>query len=442
MTSDPADATLAPGDPGSTPASGDTTDDRSTFEFVLPSLGADMDAGRVVEWRTAVGDAVHRGDVIAVVETEKSDIDVEIWHDGVVEELLVPLGTEISVGTPIARLRPIGAGSSGGDGSPSPGPRDARSRVDRVDEPATPGPSRLLDVAVGGAPAGTGPAPAEREPGGRVPASPLARRLAAERGIDLAFVVGTGPAGAVVVADIEALGERPAIEPVVLRRDRDPTDAMRALIAERMTIANREIPHYYLSQDVDLTALLGWIATENEGRPIGERLLPAALYVKATAIAAARHRELNGFWIDGRFEGGDGVNVAMAIALRRGGLVTPQIASADERSVGEIMAMLREFVTAARTGTLRTSWMTGATITLTNLGDQGADRVYGVISPPQVALVGTGAVRERAWVVDGDVAARSILTVTLAADHRATDGASGARFLATLAEALEKPAAL
>ena len=214
---------------------------------------------------------------------------------------------------------------------------------------------------------------------------------------------------------------------------------MRSLIAERMTTANREIPHYYLSRDIDVGALDTWLAERNERRPIAERILPAACFIRAVALAAARHRELNGFWIGDRFEPAESVNVAMAISLRRGGLVTPHIERADERSLDEVMAALGELVTAARTGNLRASWMTGATITITHLGDSGADLVHGVISPPQVALVGFGTVVQRPWAVDGMLTVRPVLTVTLAADHRVSDGHRGGIYLSTIATLLQRP---
>jgi pyruvate dehydrogenase E2 component (dihydrolipoamide acetyltransferase) len=214
---------------------------------------------------------------------------------------------------------------------------------------------------------------------------------------------------------------------------------MRSIIAERMARSNREIPHYHLARDVDLAALDSWLVTRNADRPIAERVLPAALYIRAVALAAARHPELNGYWVDDEFEPGTAVNVAMAISLRKGGLVAPHVGAADERSVDEIMSTLSEMVAAARTGTLRSSWMTGATITITNLGDTGADLVHGVISPPQVALIGFGRVSQRPWVVDDALTVRPVVTITLAADHRATDGAVGSRFLTTLATLLEDP---
>jgi len=389
-----------------------------TFEYVMPSLGADMDEGRVIEWRVAAGDTVHRGDLIAVVETEKSDIDIEIWHDGIIEEFLVDVGQLVDVGTPIARLRPIDASADA--------ITDAITPVSRP-QWAAPDPSRSVADE-------------------RVPASPLARRRAAERGIDLGTLRGSGPGGAVIEADVAAVAidTPPAdyiagLTPDVLAVRRRSPDTMRALIAERMATANREIPHYHLARDLDVGELEVWLAERNAQRPIAKRILPAACYIRAVALAAARHRELNGFWVDDHFEPAESVNVAMAISLRRGGLVTPQIERADERSLDEVMAALSELVAAARAGNLRASWMTGATITITHLGDTGADLVHGVISPPQVALVGFGRARQRPWVIDGEVVVRPIVTTTLAADHRATDGAIGSRFVATLADLIDRP---
>ena len=401
-----------------------------TFEYALPSLGADMDEGRVIEWRVAPGDVVHRGDLVAVVETEKSDIDIEIWHDGIVEEFLVEVGQLVDVGTPIARLRSIDTDAAAPPPTRSPRPAATPARAPRpaMAQPVTDAPAPAPALALGD----------------RVPASPLARRLAAERHLDLRDLTGSGPAGAVIEADViaatAAQPERPS-GPAPTARDtsRRSPDTMRSLIAQRMSTANREIPHYHLARDLDTGALEAWLTERNATRPIAERILPAACFVRAVALAAARHRELNGFWVDDHFEPAESVNVAMAISLRRGGLVTPQVERADERTLDEVMAALGELVAAARTGTLRASWMTGATITVTHLGDTGADLVHGVISPPQVALVGFGRSRRRPWVIGDDVVVRPVVTTTLAADHRATDGAIGSRFIATLAELVDRP---
>lgn len=412
----------------------------ATFDYAMPSLGADMDEGRVIEWRVEPGDTVRRGDLVATVETEKSDIDIEIWHDGIVEEFLVDIGQLVDVGTPIARLRsadgaaptstapPPPPASASPAPAPAPAPDPAASPAPAPVEPTTP-PTDAIDVA----------AP------GRVPASPLARRLAAERGVDLGSVRGSGPGGAVIEADViaasaaastttQAAPEQPTSPP-----PRRSPDTMRTLIAERMAASNREIPHYHLSRDLDVGPLESWLAERNADRPIAGRILPAACFIRAVALAAERHRELNGYWVDDHLEPADAINVATAISLRRGGLVTPHIERAHERSLIEVMAALTELVTAARAGRLRASWMTGATITVTHLGDTGADLVHGVISPPQVALVGFGRSRPQPWVIDGDVVVRPVVTSTLAADHRATDGAIGSRFLATLADLIDQP---
>jgi pyruvate dehydrogenase E2 component (dihydrolipoamide acetyltransferase) len=394
----------------------------TSFDYMLPSLGADMDAGRVVEWRVEIGDEVARGDIMAVVETEKSDIDIEIWHGGIVEEFLVDLAVEVPVGTPIARLRPVDGSASSGPTSDSPSVPESSSLI------ATADPSNGRSVRAEDVPRIVVPVS-----GDRVPASPLARRTAAERGIDLGSITGSGPNGAVVVGDLDT-----SLAATTAPSSSEP-DRMRTMIAARMAQANRDIPHYHLSHDVDMAALETWLTDRNESRPIAERVLPAAAYVRAVALGAAKHPEINGHWVDDRFVPADAVNVAMAVSLRRGGLLTPNVGDADERSIDEIMAILREHVAGARTGSLKASWMTGSTITITNLGDRGADLVHGVISPPEVALVGMGRVRRRPWVVDGAVAVRPIMTLTLAADHRATDGATGSRFLTMVADLLEHP---
>jgi len=404
--------------------------DATTFDYAMPSLGADMDDGRVLEWHVAPGDTVHRGDLVALVETEKSDIDIEIWHDGIVDEFLVDVGDLVAVGTPIVRLRTL-------DGEPPPSGTPAP-----VAEPGA-GPDEVEDVVSTVTRAASADAwrPPAATSGGRVPASPLARRRAAELGLDLGELHGSGPGGAVVDADVIAASTRAAVTAPspATTSPRRSADTMRTMIAERMATANREIPHYHLTRDLDLGSLDAWLTERNAERPIAERILPAACFVRAVAVAAARHPELNGFWSDGRFEPADAVNVAMAISLRRGGLVTPKIERADERSVDEVMSALRELVAAARSGSLRASWMTGATITVTHLGDTGADLVHGVISPPQVALVGFGRTRSMPWVLGDDIVVRPVVTSSLAADHRATDGAIGSRFLATIADLLDQP---
>ena len=441
--------------------------------FRLPSLGADMEAATILAWHVGPGDTVHRGDVVALLDTEKSEIDLEIWDGGVVEELLVAEGVEVPVGTPLARIRTDAAAPA--EPTPAPSPEQPAP----LEQPAPPAPpsgptagheppvrsplvrhlaeERHVDLhqVHGSGPGGRitrhdveaaapvvapppapAPAPAPVLPAApaRPPASPRARALAAERGVPLADLVGSGPGGAIVARDVPAA-------PAPRVRE-DPQLAMRHAIAGLMARSKREIPHYYLSQDVDLGAATAWLTATNESRPVTERLLPAALLLRATALAVAAHPELNGFWQDGGFVPGEGVHLGVAVSLRGGGLIAPAILDADRRSLGDLMTALRDLVTRARAGRLRSSEMQAPTITVTSLGERGVDTVQGVIYPPQVAIVGFGRIRERPWVVDGALAVRPVVTATLAADHRATDGQTGSRLLLEIDRLLQDPASL
>ncbi|HEX7745572.1 MAG TPA: 2-oxo acid dehydrogenase subunit E2, partial [Micromonosporaceae bacterium] len=201
----------------------------------------------------------------------------------------------------------------------------------------------------------------------------------------------------------------------------------------------REIPHYYLTETVDLSAAMNWLHERNRELPVSRRLVPAALLLKAAARAAAAVPQLNGFWVDDRVVPGSGVHLGVAVSLRGGGLVAPAIHDADRRAPSDLMAALRDLVARTRAGRLRGAEMSDPTITVSNLGDQGVESILGVIYPPQVALVGFGRIVDRVCAVDGLIGVRPAVTVSLAADHRATDGATGARYLNALAQALQKP---
>jgi pyruvate dehydrogenase E2 component (dihydrolipoamide acetyltransferase) len=433
-------------------------------EFLMPALGADMEAGTVLEWRVQPGDTVHHGDIVAVVDTEKSDIEVEVFEDGVVEELLVATGREVPVGTPLARIAPLGAAVAEPAAAPAaelataPKPRTPRTPRKRAKAaPSKSAPSKAAPakaVPAKTAPATAAPAGAHpKAPGvGRVRSSPLARRRAAQRGLDLGTVSGSGPGGAVLAHDVAEAGAPvaapgPAVEapaPAAAADRRSSADralAMRSAIAELMARSKREIPHYYLATTVDLAAATGWLAGENARRPITERLLPAALLLKATALAARQVPALNGFW-DGGFQQAESVHLGVAVSLRGGGLLAPAIHDADRLTLDELMASLRDLVERARAGRLRSSEMSDPTLTVTNLGDQGADEVHGVIYPPQVALVGFGRIVERPWATGGLLGVRPTVRATLAADHRATDGHEGSKLLAAIDRLLQAPEAL
>jgi pyruvate dehydrogenase E2 component (dihydrolipoamide acetyltransferase) len=256
--------------------------------------------------------------------------------------------------------------------------------------------------------------------------------MAAELGVDLGAV--TAPTGEPVTAkDVRAVPVAARAEPV------DQASAMRHAIANLMARSKREIPHYYLRQQVDLSVPLTWLTERNASEPAERRILPAVLLYKASAVAARTYRELNGFWVDDEFQPASGVHLGVAIALRGGGLIAPAVHDADTLSLVDLMKALRDLTARTRAGRLRSSEMNDPTITVTNLGDQGSDAVFGVIYPPQVALVGFGKVAPRPWAVGTAVEVRPVVELTLAADHRATDGHVGARFLATIERHLQHP---
>jgi len=209
-----------------------------------------------------------------------------------------------------------------------------------------------------------------------------------------------------------------------------------------MARSKREIPHYYLLSEIDTGAALDWLARENARRPVTERLLAAALLLRAVVLAAMKVPEVNGFWLDGEFEASAAVHLGIAIALPHGGLIAPALRDAQALSLDGVMAGLRDLVTRARTGKLRSSEVAGATITVTSLGEEAVSAPFAIIQPPQVAMVGFGPIRQRPWVVDGALAVRPIVTTTLAADHRASVGHLGDRFLATVGQLLQNPEAL
>jgi pyruvate dehydrogenase E2 component (dihydrolipoamide acetyltransferase) len=284
--------------------------------------------------------------------------------------------------------------------------------------------------------------PAPPEDRGRIRASPLARSRARRRGLDLRGVPGTGPGGAVVEADLASAAATPATAgpaPGTTSPTGRRADAVRRSVGQLMARSAREVPHYYLASTIDLQPALDWLAGQNQDRPVAERVLPAALLARAVVVACAAHPLVNGHWVDGAFRPSEVVDLGVAVRLRGGGVVSPVVADAGQLSVPELMARLRQVVERARSGRLLASEMAGPTITITNLGDRGADSVLGVISPPQVALVGFGRIAERPWVVDGEVVARSVVTASLAADHRVSDGQDGSAFLAAVERSLARP---
>ncbi|MFZ2090771.1 MAG: dihydrolipoamide acetyltransferase family protein [Pseudolabrys sp.] len=391
-------------------------------EFRMPSLGADMEAGTLVEWLVKPGDWVKRGDIVAVVETQKGAIEIETFQAGQIEKILVDLKSKVPVGTPLAQIRTELEG------------KPAAAAPPPVVPPAPPVP-RPVRAPLAPPPIVPGAVPQAR-------ASPAARRLAGERGIDLSTVVGSGPAGAITYVDVERrLGEAVA-PPEIKRALWLDLNAMRTAIAAAMARSKREIPHYYLEHQVDITACEQWLTQKNVVRAPDSRVLMAALAIKAVALAARRFPAFNGFHRDNKFEPAQAVHVGVAIAIRGGGLAAPALHDADQLPLDELMSRLRDLVQRTRAGRIRGSEISDPTITVSSLGERGVEALYGIIYPPQVAIVGFGKVVARPWVVDGAIGPRSVITITLSGDHRVTDGHAGALFLAEIGNLMQEPAKL
>jgi pyruvate dehydrogenase E2 component (dihydrolipoamide acetyltransferase) len=408
-------------------------------DFLMPSLGADMEAGTLVEWRVAPGDRVAKGQVIAVVETAKGAIDVEVFESGVVEACYVEPDTKVPVGTPLAR---IGSGEQVVTERPGAVPEPAAVAEPAAAEPvphepaAEPPPSSEPPPPPDPA---LGPAPVPE--GGPPRASPAVRRRARELGVALGTLSGSGSGGAIVLRDLErAAGGEP--RPERRRSGGFDRDEMRQAIATTMSRAKREIPHYYLATSLDLHAAERWLADYNRDRPPEARLLMAALFMKATARALVRYPDLNGHYDAQGFHPAECVDLGMAIHLRGGGLIAPALRDTAALALPALMTRLQDLVQRARSGGLRASEVGSATATVTALGERGVDTVYGVIHPPQVAMIGFGAPRRRPLAVDEMLAIRPTVDVSLAADHRVCDGHLGALFLNEIDAQLQHPEAL
>jgi len=397
-------------------------------EFRMPSLGADMQYGTVVgvareAWRC--GQARRRR---GAGRNRKGRHRSEIFESGVIESLVIQPGQKVPVGTTLATLS--------GDGKKAV-PQAAASPM--AVAPVMPAslqekePSTKAFIAP------------ESAQAARLRVSPLARKRAQELGVDLSHVTGTGAEHSITVADVERAAE--AAQPPAAPTISAPTVAakgldlagMRRVIAAAMARSKREIPHYYLSTTIDMRRSLDWLAAENAKRPVTKRLLYSVLLIRVVALALRSTPELNGFWVDGAFKPGEGIHVGVAISLRQGGLVNPAIHDVDKKTLDELMESMLDLVNRARSGHLRSSELSDGTITVTNLGEQGVESVFGVIYPPQVALVGFGRIAERPYALNGMVGVRPVIEATLAADHRVSDGHRGGRFLLEIEKFLQEP---
>ncbi len=401
-------------------------------DLKMPSFGSDMHNGCLTEWLVKEGDHIKRGDVVAVIETSKGAIELDIFEDAQVLQLLVKEGDNVAVGEPIARL-------SAAKTSSKPATTNQESTLTT--------PAKALDLTTietsTSQPAANNHLATHKN---FVLATPAARQLAQQQQLSLAAICFNNNNRVVTLAMVEQASQ-----------DQDPNshqhkhtqvktgfdkDAMRQAISDTVTRSKREIPHYYLTQRLDISALQNHLQRYNNSVPVSQRLLLAAPLLCAIARLLITNKQFNGEYLEGKFQPGETVNLANAINLRGGGLVMPVIHDAQNLSVELMMEALKEQVSRARNGNLVYSQLTGGTCTVTSIGERGAEQMFAVIYPPQVAIIALGSPHQEVLVIDDAIHIRWVIDASLAADHRVSDGHSGARFLYQLNQLLQNPESL
>jgi pyruvate dehydrogenase E2 component (dihydrolipoamide acetyltransferase) len=412
-------------------------------DVILPALGMAQDTGKIVEWLKAEGESVTAGEPLVVIETDKAAVDLEAPATGILSYVAAKVGDDV----PVAQVIAVILSPEEADLSPYPpasGPLALRALDARSEASA----SRTSPLKGEGEPEAEPEAvavPSEVATGssgtqsvnGRRQASPKARRIAAERGVNLAAVRGTGPGGAVLAEDVLAAGS--AASPVSAAGDGQSMSSVWRLMAERTTQSWVTTPHFFLMRELEATAFKRWFA-QAEKRAT-EKLTYTDLLVKVVATALRLHPRLNASWRDGAVVTHDEVNIALAVATPDG-LVAPVIARANDLSLSGIARQRAEVVARAQAGKLRPDDLRGGTFTISNLGMYGVDAFTAIINSPQAAILAVGALVDRVIPEDGQPAVRPTITLSLSCDHRVVDGARGAQFLATIAELMTDPSGL
>ncbi|ABV36786.1 catalytic domain of components of various dehydrogenase complexes [Shewanella sediminis HAW-EB3] len=374
----------------------------------MPSLGADMTEGMLVEWLVKRGDPVKRGDIIAVIETQKGAIDMEVYHTGVISEILHQPVVTLPVGTVMARVE---TQASDREVAATIAPQ-----IDTVAPQIDTAADRVAAIA-----------------------SPIVRKIAMGKSLDLTAIKGSGPKGAILLRDLPENTEEIRASTSDRKQSSGITKSMRAAIAAAMSKSKNEIPHFYQSLDIELGNAQEWLKKTNEDRAPEQHILLLALLLKAVAKTLTKYPDLNGFYQENQFVHAKEIHIGNVISIRQGGLVVPAIHHVDKLSVDETMQAIRDISARGRNGHLRSSELTDATITITNMGERGTDTVFAVIYPPQVAIIGFGKIRETLQLVDAILVSRDVMSVCLSADHRVIDGMLGAKFLNALSKQLQKP---
>ncbi len=394
--------------------------------LTMPSFGADMAKGSIAQWNVKPGDHVSKGDIIASIETMKGLIDMEVFDDGTIVTLLAGEGDDLEIGHAIAELQLTNEKPS--NNKPLQSPDDNAVHQNEY-----------------------------RQNTQQPKISPAARIKAQQLGIDWrSLSQGTGPDGALLLNDInvddnvgdkdddnvgdkdsDKDGDKPKLEQLKI-----PNDTMREAIAANVSLSNTEIPHYYLQLDMSLDNALHWLSQHNAGMPPNKRILINAVIYSAIAKALAAFAAFNGFYRDGHYEPSYSVHLGNAISLRQGGLMVAAIHDAQRLGLVELMEKIKDQVNRAKKGELRISELQDATVTVSSLGDRGVDSIQSIIFPPQVAIFGIGRPRKTPWVIDNEVAIATVVSMSLAADHRVSDGHAGARLLHKINKFLQKPETL
>lgn len=362
------------------------------YNLPMPSLGADMDEGKLMEWKIKVGDRVKKNQVIATVETTKSVVDVESFREGEVRTLVAKEGDVIQVGKAIAVLDILG--------------------------------DEILDFNK-----------AQHEVQ-RLKISPAAKKMAEDHQLDPSLLKGSGAEGEITIKDVEAkisAKEQKSFSGVNLRQ----------AIALIMSRSKKEIPHYYLKKRINLDSLISWLDESNKNLAPTERLLLPGLLMRAVIFALKKFPEMNGYFKEGKFEVSSVVNLGIAFSIKEGGVMVPAILNANQMSLADLNKAIQSLALRTKERSLTSRELSEGTITVTNVGDLGSDEVYGIIFPPQVSIVGIGRVRKEA-IVDSQNQLRSgfVVDFTLSADHRVSDGLLGARFLAEIDKIINNPLSL
>jgi pyruvate dehydrogenase E2 component (dihydrolipoamide acetyltransferase) len=351
------------------------------YDVPLPSLGADMEEAKLMEWKIAPGEEIKKGQTIAIVETTKSTVEIESFHSGKVLELIGKIGEVIHVGSTIATF-------------------------DVVDS--------VISVAAS-----------------RIKISPAAKRLAEEKNIKWDNLHGSGSDGQIELKDIEALVQKPIVSESFIN--------IRSAIAKAMSRSKKEIPHYYLKKRINLNNLMNWIDQKNLSLSAEQRLMVPVVQMKAVIMALKDFPALNGYFENNDFSAKDSVNMGVAIAMKSGGVIVPAILDSQKLKLDELNFAFVNLVKRTQSNELKNRELTEGTVTVTNMGDFGADEVFGVIFPPQVAIIGIGKIHQAPEVVGQDILRSWVCDVTLSADHRVSDGLIGAKFLLRVSELLNEP---